>query len=153
MKMERKPLPSLAEAIEGKQKITATRLIEAVQGEGLNEFKGLAIQLLEQYDSVQLVAAALQILTGEKKEVQVDLTPEDPLRAKKRRPDVNSTGRRYSGFSGSGSSGGSGAPRYQRSGSSSDSRGGYKGSRDSNNYRKPKTDYKERSSTEGYVNK
>ncbi len=157
MKMERKPLPSLAEAIEGKQKVTAERLIEAVQGEGLNEFKGLAIQLLEQYDSVQLVAAALQVLTGEKKEVQVDLTPEDPLRAKKRRPDVNSNGRRYSGFSGSGSSGGSGSPRYQRGGSSSNprsgDRGGYKGSRDTGkDFRKPKTEQKERS-TEGFLNK
>jgi ATP-dependent RNA helicase DeaD len=156
-KIERKPLPSVAEAIEGKQKITAERIIEAVQGEGLNEFKGLAIQLLEQYDSVQLVAAALQVLTGEKKEVQVDLTPEDPLRAKKRRPNVNSTGRRYSGFAGTGSSSGAGAPRFQRSSGGRDEsrgdRGGYKGSRDSGkDFRKPKVDRKERSS-EGYANK
>jgi ATP-dependent RNA helicase DeaD len=56
--------------------------------------------LLEQYDSVHLLAAALKLLTGEKKDVEIELTPEEPIRAKKRRPDVRSTGRRISYGSG-----------------------------------------------------
>lgn len=73
-RMTRKPLPSIAEAIEGKQRITAERLIEVVQNEEFSEYKAIGIQLLEQYDSVHLLAAAIKLLTGEKKNVEVELT-------------------------------------------------------------------------------
>ena len=86
-RMTRKPLPTISEAIEGKQRITAERIIEVVDAEDFGAYKGLAIQLLEQYDSVQLLSAALKLLTGDKNDVQIELTPEDPIRAKKRRPD------------------------------------------------------------------
>lgn len=106
-RINRKPLPTMAEAIEGKQKIVAERLLDVIQNDSVNEFKGVAIQLLEQYDSVQLVAGALKLLTGEKKEVNIELTPEEPLRVKKRKPEFRSSGRRYSGStSGSSSTGG-----------------------------------------------
>ncbi len=97
-RIARKPMPSLAEAIEGKQKLTAERVLEVLQKEEHNEYKGLAISLLEQHDSVHLLASALKLLTGgDKKEVEIELTPEDPIRAKKRRPDIRSNGRRPSG--------------------------------------------------------
>lgn len=118
-KIVRKPFPSLADAIEGKQKMTAERVLEVVQNEGFHEFKGLAVQLLEQYDSVHLLAAALKLLAGEKKDVEIELTPEEPLRAKKRR-DASSAGRRFNGF-------GTGGPRYQRG-------GGENGQRDRDRY-------------------
>lgn len=107
-RMIRKPLPTISEAIEGKQRIAAERVIEMVESNDFNEYKGLSIQLLEQYDSVQLLAAALKLLTGDKKDVTIELTPEEPLRAKKRRPDVRSTGRPFNrdrSGSGSGNSG------------------------------------------------
>lgn len=130
-RIPKKPMPSPAEAMEGKQKVTAERIINLLQEEKHNEFKGVAIQLLEEYDSVNLLAAALQLLTGgEKKEVSVELTPEDPIRAKKRRVDVRSSGRKFNygsdrrgdGRSGGGygSRSGQGGSRY---GSSSSSRG------------------------------
>ena len=123
-KIARKPLPSLAEAIEGKQRITAERLLELVQDDTtpLNEYKGIAIQLLEQYDSVNLLSAAIKLLTGEKKDAQVDLTPEDPIRAKRRKPDVRSGGRKPSG---SYNRGGSSTGGYKGNSSSSGGRGGY----------------------------
>jgi len=93
-RIEKRSLPSMAEAIEGKQKATAEKILEAVQNDAGHEFKGLAIQLLEQYDSVNLLASALKLLTGESKEVVVELTPEDPLRAKKRHGDIRTSGRR-----------------------------------------------------------
>ncbi|WP_127585144.1 DEAD/DEAH box helicase [Paenibacillus koleovorans] len=140
-KIARKPVPSMAEAIEGKQRVTAERVLEVVNSESFGEFKGIAIQLLEQYDSVQLVAAAMKLLTGEKRDIEIELTPEDPLRAKKRRPDIRSSGRRMpgsyvrdgqsSGGSYSGdrrSSGGGGG--YGRSGDGNrggSSGGGYRG--------------------------
>ncbi|GIP38015.1 DEAD-box ATP-dependent RNA helicase CshA [Paenibacillus sp. J31TS4] len=119
-KITRKPVPSLAEAIEGKQRIVAERLLEIVNSESAGEFKGVAIQLLEQYDSVALLAASLKMITGDSKEVNIELTPEDPIRAKKRRNDVRSSGRRPGGGYGS---------NYRRNdrpgGGRSDSRGGY----------------------------
>jgi ATP-dependent RNA helicase DeaD len=104
-KINKKPLPSVTEAIEGKQKMTAERLIDVLQNETHGEFKSVAVQLLEQYDSVNLVAAALKLLTGEKKEVNVELTPEEPMRAKKKKFDVRSSGRRVGGGYGSSTGG------------------------------------------------
>ncbi|CAM4310120.1 DEAD/DEAH box helicase [Paenibacillus tarimensis] len=125
-RIAKKPLPSLAEAIEGKQRLTAERLIEMIQNDEFAEYKGISIQLLEQYDSVHLLAAAMKLLTGEKKDVSIELTPEDPIRAKKRKPDIRSSGRRFSGgpFGGGNRSGGG-----YRGGSGRDSRsgGGYRG--------------------------
>ncbi len=134
-RITRKPLPTMAEAIEGKQRITAERLLAMVEDGELNEYKGIAIQLLEQYDSVQLLSAAMKLLTGDTKDAQVELTPEDPIRAKRRggKNDIRS-GRKPSGGyggnrtgSGTGSSGGY---RGNRDGGSSYG-GGYKGNRDS----------------------
>lgn len=101
-KIARKPMPSLAEAIEGKQRAVVERVMEVIQNDDFQEFKGSAIQLLEQYDSVHLLAAALKLLTGEKKEVEIELTPEEPLRAKKKRVDVRTAGRRMPFGSGGG---------------------------------------------------
>ncbi|WP_308638736.1 DEAD/DEAH box helicase [Paenibacillus silvisoli] len=122
-KIAKKPLPSIAEAIEGKQRVTAERIIDAMESESVSEFKAIAIQLLEQYDSVNLLAAAIKLITGEKKDVNIELTPEDPIRAKKRRPDVRTNGRRFSGGPfGGGNRTGSG-PRGRGEGG----RGGYSG--------------------------
>ena len=116
-RIARKPLPSLAEAIEGKQRLIAERLLETLRsgGEEVGPYKWLAMQLIEQHDSVQLLAAALKMLAGERKDVPVELTPEDPVRTRKRKNDGRSEtggGRRHgqgtrsggagTGFSGSG---------------------------------------------------
>jgi len=122
-RIARRPLPSLAEAIEGKQRVTAERLIEIIQQDDFTEYKGIAIQLLEQYDSVHLVAAAMKLLTGEKKDVEIELTPEDPIRAKKRRPDIRSSGRRFSGSIGG--YGGRNSRSGGRGGGYGGGRGGY----------------------------
>ncbi|MFF2090395.1 DEAD/DEAH box helicase [Paenibacillus sp. NPDC058174] len=130
-RINRKPLPSLAEAIEGKQRVTAERILETVSNDESSEYKGIAIQLLDQYDSVHLLAAAIKLLTGEKKDVNVELTPEEPLRAKKRKPDIRSNGRRYSGGSsfngGSGNRGGNGGGGYRGRDDRRSSGGGYRG--------------------------
>jgi len=86
-RITKRPLPSMAEAVEGKQRATAERLIEVLEQDDFQMYKGFAIQLLEQYDSVQVLAAALKLLTGERSDVEIQLTPEEPLRVKKRRPD------------------------------------------------------------------
>src|SRR5690606_13615488 len=103
--------------------------IELVESGEFSEYKGLAIQLLEQYDSVQLLATTLKMLTGEKKEVNIELTPEEPLRAKKRRPDVRSSGRTFN-RSGSSSSGGYRGSSGSGSGSRDRRSSNYKGNSD-----------------------
>lgn len=129
-RITRKPLPTMAEAIEGKQRITAERLLAMVEAGELNEYKGISIQLLEQYDSVQLLSAAMKLLTGDTKDAQVELTPEDPIRAKRRggKNDIRS-GRKPSGGYGGNRTGSSGGYRGNRDGGSSYG-GGYKGNRD-----------------------
>lgn len=119
-RITRKPLPTMAEAIEGKQRITAERLLAMVEVGELNEYKGIAIQLLEQYDSVQLLSAAMKLLTGDNKDAQIELTPEDPIRAKRRggKNDIRSGRKPNGGYGGN------------RSGSGSSSGGGYRGNRD-----------------------
>lgn len=129
-KIARKPVPSVSEAIEGKQKMTAERIITLIQEDESNEFKGVAIQLLEQYDSVNLLAAAMKLLTGDKKEVDIELTPEEPLRAKKRRPDVRSSGRRPGQSYGSSGTGGQRRTGYGSGSSSSYGSGGSRPRRD-----------------------
>lgn len=131
-RISKKVLPTLSEAMEGKQKLMAERIMDTVRSEEeVNPFKWVAMQLLEQYDSVQLLAAAMKLLTGDKKDVNIELTPEDPIRSKKRKFEGNrggsgsygsSSGRRYGG-SGS-SSGGQGGAWRQGQGRSGDSRGG-----------------------------
>ncbi|AKG34294.1 DEAD/DEAH box helicase [Paenibacillus durus] len=145
-RIARKPLPTMAEAIEGKQRVTAERLMDTMENGELNEYKGIAIQLLEQYDSVRLLSAAMQLLTGEKKDSEIQLTPEEPIRVKRRggKNDIRS-GRKPSGYSGNrGGYGGGGGYRGNReggsrggynSGGSGGSGGGYKGSREGSSYR------------------
>ncbi|MNH80243.1 DEAD-box ATP-dependent RNA helicase CshA [compost metagenome] len=113
-RITKKPLPSIAEAIEGKQRITAERLIELVENGELNEYKGIAIQLLEQYDSVNLLSAAIKLVTGDKKEAgNIELTPEEPIRVKRRKPDIRSNGRKPSGGYGNRSGGQGGGGSYR----------------------------------------
>ncbi len=119
-RITKRPLPSMAEAVEGKQRATAERLIEVLEQDDFQMYKGFAIQLLEQYDSVQVLAAALKLLTGERSDVEIQLTPEEPLRVKKRRPDGRFSGGRDGrgrDVRGQGSrTGGRKTPGYRRDG-------------------------------------
>jgi len=130
-RIAKKPLPTLSEAMEGKQKLMAERIIEMMGDETeFSSFKWVAMQLLEQYDSVQVLAAAMKLIAGDKKDVSVELTPEDPIRSRKRKFEGNrgsgSGGYRSSGGGGSryGSGGGQGSWRQGGHGRSGDSRGG-----------------------------
>ncbi len=86
-KMERKPAPSMSEAIEGQQRIAVEKLMQAVtKGETL-QYKELAEDLLEEYDSVTLLSAALKLITKEPDSTPVKLTEEAPMRGKHFRAD------------------------------------------------------------------
>ncbi|MFC4599981.1 DEAD/DEAH box helicase [Cohnella hongkongensis] len=132
-RISKKLLPTLSEAMEGKQKVLAERIMETIRSEeDVKPYKWVAMQLLEQYDSVELLAAAMKLLNGDKKDVNVELTPEDPVRSKKRKFEGNrgggygGGGRRYGSGGGQGGSGGSWRQSGQGRGP-----GGYGGGRKS----------------------
>jgi ATP-dependent RNA helicase DeaD len=84
-KMVRKPIPTINEAIEGQQRLTVEKLLQAVEEGNNQQYKELANELLENTDSVTLISAALKLLTKEPDTVPIKLTEEAPLRAKKPR--------------------------------------------------------------------
>lgn len=81
-KMVRKPVPTLIEAIEGQQRITMEKLLRVIAEEDVSPYQGLAKDLLEETDSVTLLAAALKMLTKEPDAVEVQLTEVAPLRSR-----------------------------------------------------------------------
>lgn len=84
-RMDRKSVPSLSEAIEGQQRLTVEKLLEVVQEGDTHHYKTMAESLLNDIDSVTLLAAAIKLLTKEPDTTPVKLTDEAPLRAKKKR--------------------------------------------------------------------
>ena len=81
-KMERMTAPTLDEAMEGQQRIAADKLTESVTQGNLSYYKQLAEELLEEHDSVSLVAAAIKLFTKEPNESPIQLTAEPPVIAK-----------------------------------------------------------------------
>ncbi|WNC14685.1 DEAD/DEAH box helicase [Brevibacillus brevis] len=84
-RMERRSVPTMAEAMEGQQRMTVEKILEAAGRENLQAYKTLAEQLLEDVDSVTLVSAALKLLTKEPDMTPVRLTEEAPLRVSKKK--------------------------------------------------------------------
>ncbi|WP_102349555.1 DEAD/DEAH box helicase [Bacillus sp. Marseille-P3661] len=87
--MVRKPVPSMDDALEGQKQITSDKLQTTIKNENISYYKHLAEDLLDEYDSVTVVAAALKLLTKEPDMTPVELTAEAPIIAKERRRDNN----------------------------------------------------------------
>ncbi|KJS03430.1 MAG: DEAD/DEAH box helicase [Peptococcaceae bacterium BRH_c4a] len=81
-KIVKKPVPTIKDAFEGQQRMAVDKLLLTVEKGDISNYKGLAEGLLEQTDSVTLLAAALKILTKESDKTPVTLTEERPLRIK-----------------------------------------------------------------------
>ncbi|ANB62359.1 DEAD-box ATP-dependent RNA helicase CshA (plasmid) [Anoxybacillus amylolyticus] len=88
-KMERMKPPTLDEALEGQQRLAIEKLLSIVENENLSFYKQAAEELLEEHDSVSLVAACIKMLTKEPDTTPVKLTEEPPLPAKKEKKRVN----------------------------------------------------------------
>ncbi|GAX89119.1 DEAD/DEAH box helicase [Effusibacillus lacus] len=87
-KIAKRPLPTIAEARIGKQRLALDMIVEATN-EDLGGYRNLAKELLDQYDSVMLVSAALKLLTKNTNEVPITLTEEQPLRTKRTKPKTD----------------------------------------------------------------
>lgn len=117
-RIARQPVPTIKDALEGQQRMAADKLMLAVEKGNIDRYRVLAEGLLEENDSVTLLAAALKLLTKESDSIPVTLTEERPLRIKK---DKN-TGSGQRGYF----RGGSGKKGSQRGG------GGFRGKGRSN---------------------
>lgn len=82
-RIDRKPIPTFTEAIEGKQRVTIEKLMGEVDAEGVLHYRELAQELLEKNDSVTLLSAALKLLTKDTDTAPVNISDHAPLRMKK----------------------------------------------------------------------
>lgn len=81
-RIKRIQVPTILDAFRGQQRLTVERLMETVATEDCQQYQGIAKDLLEQTDSVTLLAAALKMLTKEPVQKPTLLSDQLP----KRRP-------------------------------------------------------------------
>lgn len=79
-KIVRMTMPTINDALEGQQRLAVDRLLQVVEEGGFEQYNGRATELLDNTDSVTLLAAALKLLTKEPNTTPVRLTEEAPLR-------------------------------------------------------------------------
>ncbi len=82
-KMHRMQLPSYDEARRGQQQLAVNKLVRAIEKQGLDEYRETASELLDEYDSVTLVAAALKIMSKSRRQTPVTLSSVTPLSVKR----------------------------------------------------------------------
>lgn len=82
--------PTEDEALAGQQKLAIEKLVEVVQANDLKDYRLLATELLEDYDAVDLIAAAIKSFTKEPDDTPVKITEERPLPMRKERSNGRS---------------------------------------------------------------
>ena len=111
-KMTRLVPPTNKEAQQGKQQVTAEKIAETIEKQDLKAFNDTAKSLLDEHDSVSVVAAALKLMTKERENVPVRISGAQPISVKGgrgggrgdgKRP--NKGGKRFYGKRNSGSQG------------------------------------------------
>nr|WP_275695659.1 DEAD/DEAH box helicase [Fredinandcohnia sp. SECRCQ15] len=125
-KMDKMKPPTLDEALEGQQKVTIEKLVSMIESNNLAYYTRAAEELLEEHDSVSVVAAAIKMMTKEPDATPVKLTEEAPLRVKRER-DNRSGSRdrgRYKGNQPARGRGGNNSNRSRQSNGGSRQSGG-----------------------------
>jgi ATP-dependent RNA helicase DeaD len=112
--IERQPVPSLDDALEGQKQLAIEKLTKTIESENISVYKQVAEELIHENDSVTLVAAALKLLTKEPDMTPVNLTAESPTMSKERSKR---------------SGGGNRSGNRNRSGGNRDRRGGFQQSK------------------------
>ncbi|MDU4116086.1 DEAD/DEAH box helicase [Veillonella sp.] len=147
-KIARRRAPSLGEVLEGQQRLAIESLVEMTDNlEALAPFKSSAEELLNDTDSVTLLAAALKLLTKEPDTTPVNITEEKPLRVRRRRESGRSDRRRRDGDRRRDD-----RPRRSRDDRRSDRRNDRKGDRrrDDRKFDRPRGEKKTRHQSEGF---
>ncbi|WP_338472730.1 DEAD/DEAH box helicase [Niallia sp. XMNu-256] len=111
-KIQRKSIPTVAEAMESIQIAALEKMTQLVEEEDYKQFKQAASKLLDQYDSIALVSIALKLLSKEQRDVPVQLTSETPRYANRSKIKVQEKSRRnYKGNIEFGGKRGNGKPK------------------------------------------
>lgn len=119
--------PSSDEALVGQQRLAVESLGEMVDKNNIGDYRAFATELLEKYEAIDVIAAALKSMTREPSDTPVSISEERPLPSRK-----EGGGRSGGGYKGNNRSGG-GRPSSSGSGRSSDRSGARRtstGSRD-----------------------
>jgi ATP-dependent RNA helicase DeaD len=82
-KMDRMKAPTLDEALEGQQSVSIDKIRQTITDENLSFYKRTAEALLEEFDQVSVLAAAIKLMTKEPNQTPVNLTDEAPMYAKR----------------------------------------------------------------------
>jgi ATP-dependent RNA helicase DeaD len=91
-KIVRKTVPSSTEAISSLQRLAMERLTQVAESPDVAQYRGFARELLEETDSVTLLAAALKMITKEHDTTPIQLTEEAPHRMKRPRTPAKVAG-------------------------------------------------------------
>ena len=81
----RRKAPTFSEALEGAQQAAIRNLAAAAEEGNFGSYKENAEELLANYDSASLIAAAIKLLTKEPDTTPVKITEEAPLRVHRSR--------------------------------------------------------------------
>lgn len=105
-KMKRLMPPTNQEAKQGQQQMAADKILETIEQKDLKSYHGTANELLQEHDSITVVAAALKILTKERRDVPVRISSMAPVSVKKAKQgqgnNRRSNNKRYQGKRGKG---------------------------------------------------
>lgn len=82
-RIARRKAPTLSEALEGAQQAAIRNLVSTTEEGNFGNYKESAEELLTNYDSTALVAAAIKLLTKEPDTTPVKITEEAPLRVRR----------------------------------------------------------------------
>lgn len=82
-RMKRMQVPSIAEAIEGQQRLVVDKLNTTIDGNDLSLYRKAAEELLADQDPVTVVSATLKLLTKEPDTTPVKISYEAPLPGKR----------------------------------------------------------------------
>ncbi|GAB2555815.1 DEAD/DEAH box helicase [Gracilibacillus alcaliphilus] len=82
-KMKRMTAPSYDEAKRGQQQLTIQKMVKTIEKKDLQDYRETASEILDEYDSVTVVAAALKMLTRERRQTPVTLSSVQPVSVKK----------------------------------------------------------------------
>ncbi|QXE03318.1 DEAD/DEAH box helicase [Terribacillus sp. DMT04] len=138
-KIARKTAPTNDEAAQGQQQIAIEKMMRTIESKDLQAYNDKADELINQFDAQTVVAAALKMLTKERRNAPVRITSIAPIsvkgnfKDKKKYRGGGSRGgdRRNSGGGRSNGGGKSRSRNYQGQGKRSS--GGYRGKRNNEN--------------------
>ncbi|QUG43190.1 DEAD/DEAH box helicase [Psychrobacillus sp. INOP01] len=109
--------PSSDEALVGLKRVAVESLSEIVNKNDLGDYRPLAQEMLEKYEAVDVIAAALKSMTKEPDDTPISLSEERPLPARRERSGGGGS-RSGGGYKGNRSGGGGRSSSGSRGGSS-----------------------------------